>query len=49
MDRIVDIATDSYHLTPQRSFMMFRRNVGEVGRIALDDNHAVIVHAHGVT
>lgn len=49
MDRIVDIATDGHHLSAYRGFLMVERDGAEVGRIALDDVHAVIVHAHGVT
>lgn len=49
MDRIVDIATDGLHLSTYRGFLMVEREREEVGRVALDDIHAVIVHAHGVT
>jgi CRISPR-associated protein Cas1 len=49
MDRIVDIATDGLHLSIHRGFLMVEREREEVGRVALDDIHAVIVHAHGVT
>lgn len=49
MDRIVDIATDGRHLSAARGFMLVEEAGEEVGRIALDDVHAVIVHAHGVT
>ncbi len=53
MDRVVDIATDGLHLSTYRGFLMVEKGEGkgveEVGRIALDDVHAVIVHAHGVT
>jgi CRISP-associated protein Cas1 len=49
MERIVDIATDRLHLSTHRGFLMAERDHEEVGRIALDDIHAVIVHAHGVT
>ena len=50
MDRIVDIATDGLRLSTYRGFLMVKDESGEeVGRIALDDIHAVIVHAHGVT
>lgn len=49
MDRIVDIATDGHHLSAHRGFLMVEKDGAEVGRIALDDIHAVIVHAHGVT
>lgn len=49
MDRIVDIATDGLHLSLHRGFLLVERDRDEVGRIALDDIHALIVHAHGVT
>jgi len=49
MDRIVDIATDGQHLSIHRGFLIVEREREEVGRIALDDIHAVIVHAHGTT
>lgn len=49
MDRIVDIATDGLHLSAYRGFLLVEKEREEVGRIALDDIHAVIVHAHGVT
>jgi len=49
LDRIVDIATDGHHLSAHRGFLMVEREGSEIGRIALDDVHAVIVHAHGVT
>lgn len=49
MDRIVDIATDGLHLSLHRGFLLVEQDRAEVGRVALDDIHAVIVHAHGVT
>lgn len=49
MDRIVDIATDGLHLSTLRGFLLVSRDHAEVGRIALDDIAALIVHAHGVT
>lgn len=49
MDRIVDIATDGLHLRCYRGFLLVEKDRAEFGRIALDDIHAVIVHAHGVT
>lgn len=49
MDRIVDIATDGRHLSVHRGFLIVSADRVEVGRIALDDVHAVIVHAHGTT
>lgn len=49
MDRIVDIATDGRHLSLHRGFLVVAEDRVEVGRIALDDVHAVIVHAHGTT
>lgn len=49
MDRIIDIATDGQHLSAYRGFMLVEKGGMEVGRVALDDIHAVIVHAHSVT
>lgn len=49
MDRIVDIATEGRHLSLYRGFLVVKEQGEEVGRIALDDIHAVIVHAHGTT
>lgn len=49
MDRIVDIATDGRHLSLFRGFLKVEEKGAEVGRIALDDINAVIVHAHGTT
>ncbi|PZU60119.1 MAG: type II CRISPR-associated endonuclease Cas1 [Sphingobium sp.] len=49
MDRIVDVATDGRHLSLYRGFLTVSEDRQEVGRIALDDIHAVIVHAHGTT
>lgn len=49
MERIVDIATDGRHLSAYRGFLVVSEGHEEVGRIALDDIAAVIVHAHGVT
>lgn len=48
MERIVDIATDGIALSLHRGFLMVHREREEIGRVALDDIHAVIVHAHGV-
>lgn len=49
MERIVDIATDGRHLALFRGFMVVKAEGEEVGRIALDDIHALMVHAHGTT
>jgi len=49
MERIVDIATDGQHLSVHRGFLIVERDRQEVGRVALDDIHALIVHAHGTT
>ena len=49
MDRIVDIATDGRHLSLHRGFLIVEADRKEVGRVALDDVAAVIVHAHGTT
>jgi CRISPR-associated protein Cas1 len=49
MERIVDIATDGRHLSAYRGFLLVSEDRTEVGRVALDDIAAIIVHAHGVT
>ncbi|WP_326524897.1 type II CRISPR-associated endonuclease Cas1 [Sphingomonas sp.] len=49
MERIVDIATEGLHLSSHRGFLVVAKERDEVGRIALDDVHAVILHAHGCT
>src|SRR5579875_2439234 len=49
MDRIVDIGTEGLHLSAYRGFLIVAKDREEVGRIALDDIHAVILHAHGCT
>lgn len=49
MDRIVDIGTEGLHLSAHRGFLVVAKDRAEVGRVALDDVHAVILHAHGCT
>lgn len=49
MDRIIDIATDGLHLSAHRGFLIVSLDRVEQGRVALDDVHALIIHAHGVT
>jgi CRISP-associated protein Cas1 len=49
VERIVDIATEGLHLSLFRGFLRVEKDRAEVGRVALDDVHAVIVHAHSVT
>lgn len=49
MERIVDIATDGQHISLHRGFLVVSRDGAEVGRVPLDDVHALILHAHGVT
>ncbi|MEZ5708549.1 MAG: type II CRISPR-associated endonuclease Cas1 [Blastomonas sp.] len=49
MDRIVDIATDNVHLSAHRGLLIVALDREEIGRVALDDIAAVIVHAYGVT
>ncbi|MGJ3629061.1 type II CRISPR-associated endonuclease Cas1 [Sphingomonas sp. MMS24-JH45] len=49
MERIVDIAQDGQAPALHRGFLVVGEDRVEVGRIALDDVHAVIVHAHGTT
>lgn len=45
MERIVDISSDDLQLSLHRGFLLVSKDDAEVGRIALDDIHAVIVHA----
>ncbi|MXP25449.1 type II CRISPR-associated endonuclease Cas1 [Altererythrobacter indicus] len=49
MDRIVDVATDKVHLSAYRGLLIVTLDHEEIGRVALDDIAAIIVHAHGVT
>ena len=49
MDRIVDVSTDKVHLSVHRGLLILSRDHSEIGRVALDDIAAIIVHAHGVT
>lgn len=49
MNRIVDIATDGLHLTIYRGFLIVSKDDAELGRIAIADIGALIVHAHGIT
>ena len=49
MDRIIDIATDKVHLSAHRGLLLVTLDGKEMGRVALGDIAAVIVHAHGVT
>ena len=47
MDRIVDIESEDVFLHVTRGLLLVEREGVELGRIALDDIGAVIVHAHG--
>lgn len=49
MNRIVDIESDGLHLAIYRGFLVVSKNGNEIGRIAIDDIGAVIVHSHGIT
>lgn len=49
MDRIIDIATDGRHLSRDRGFLKISEDGAEIGRVALDEIAAVILHAHGIT
>lgn len=49
MDRIVDISTANVHLSADRGHLIVGLKGEELGRVALDDIAALIVHAHGVT
>ncbi len=47
--RIVEIASDSVHLSAHRGFMKIEQGGGEIGRVAFADIGAVIVRGHGST
>ena len=49
MHQIIDIATNGRHLSRDRGFLKVSENGAEIGRTPLDQNAAVIVHAHGTT
>ena len=49
MERIVDVATDHVHLSAERGFLLVSQQHEEMGRVALDDILAVIVHGHGIS
>ena len=47
--RIVEIASDSVHLSAHRGFMKIEQGGNEIGRVAFADIGAVIVRGHGST
>lgn len=47
--RVVEIASDSRHLSVYRGFLVVEAQGAELGRIALDDIEAVIASARGIT
>ena len=47
--RIIEIASDSVHISVERGFMKVSEEGEEKGRVALDDIAALIVHGHGAT
>lgn len=49
LERVVDISEDGQHLRIHRGFLVVERMGAEVGRVALDDIGALIVHAHGTS
>jgi CRISPR-associated protein Cas1 len=52
LGRIVEIAEDGRHLSLHRGFLLVEGTVparAEVGRVPLDDIHAVIANAHGLS
>lgn len=49
MDRVIDIASDGRHLSRERGFLKVTEKGVEIGRVALDEIMAVIIHAHGTT
>lgn len=46
---IVEITSDSVHLSAHRGFMKIEQKGAEIGRVAFDDIGAVIVRGHGST
>lgn len=48
MEQIVDIATEGLHLSTHRGFLMVELDREEVGRVTLDDVHAVIEGGFGL-
>jgi CRISP-associated protein Cas1 len=49
MKRIIDISSDGKHLSRKRGFLLVQQNGEEIGRIALDEIYALVIHANGVT
>jgi len=49
LDRIIDIASDGRHLSRERGFLKVSEGKAEIGRVALDEITAVLIHAHGAT
>jgi CRISP-associated protein Cas1 len=49
LDQIIDITQDGRHLSRDRGFLTVAEDSKIIGRVALDQIAAVIVHAHGVT
>lgn len=49
MDRIVDISQQGCHLSSFRGFMRVQQKGEELGRVVLDDIHAVLIHAYDTT
>lgn len=47
--RLIEIATDGVHLSVERGFMKIASGAEEIGRVAVDDISALIVHGHGAT
>ncbi len=47
--RFVDIVDDGVHLSVTRGFLKVSKAHEEIGRVALDDIAALIIHAHGAT
>ena len=49
MEQIIDISQDGRHLSRDRGFVLVKSGGTEIGRVALDQVAAVIVHGYGVT
>lgn len=47
--RIIEVETDGIHLSVDRGFIIVSKECETLGRIALDDIAALVVHGHGAT
>jgi len=49
MQRVIDISQEGVHLAKLRGFMTITKDRTELGRVAIDEISAVVIHAHGTT